>query len=226
MNQTNPSARGDQTREALLSAAIETFGRDGYHPASTRAIARAAGVNQALIGYHFGGKQGLYLAVFEHIAEQIAADALPAVRAVAQELDSIEAGMPATAGRALQSLEMVMLTIVGQLSRASASGWPRILVREQQDPTVAFDVLYDRFWQPLLAVLSRLVGLLLDIDPASRKARSRAMMIMGQVIFFLAARATTLRQMGWDSLGPEELEVVREQLLESLRAQFKVEALS
>ncbi|HET6470821.1 MAG TPA: TetR family transcriptional regulator, partial [Pseudomonadales bacterium] len=44
------STRGDQTREALIDAAIEIFGRDGFRAASTRSIADAAGVNQALIG--------------------------------------------------------------------------------------------------------------------------------------------------------------------------------
>ena len=54
--------RGDITREAFIQAAIEIFGRDGFHAASTRAIAERAGANQALIGYHFRGKLGLYKA--------------------------------------------------------------------------------------------------------------------------------------------------------------------
>ena len=65
--------RGDVTREALIKAAIEIFGRDGFHAASTRAIAERAGANQALIGYHFRGKLGLYHATFEYIIGKIAA---------------------------------------------------------------------------------------------------------------------------------------------------------
>lgn len=64
-------ARGDATREALISAAIAVFSRDGFHDASTRAIAEPAGVQHALIGYHFPGKEGLYLAAFEHIAQLV-----------------------------------------------------------------------------------------------------------------------------------------------------------
>lgn len=225
MNQTRSSNRGEQTREALLLAAIEVFGRDGFHAASTRAIAQAAGANQALIGYHFGGKEGLYLAAFESIVEQITANVLPAVHGAAEKLDALESGAPETAGRALQCLDIVMSTLVGQFTRSSASGWPRLVVREQQDPTAAFDLLYEGLYQPLLGVITRLVGVLLNVDPASEQARSRAMMILGQVFIFMLARATTMRQMQWSKLGPEEMEVVREQLLESLRAQFKMDVL-
>ena len=63
--------RGDLTRDALIQAAMAVFGRDGFHATTTRAIAEEAKVNQALIGYHYGGKEGLYLAMFEHIAGQL-----------------------------------------------------------------------------------------------------------------------------------------------------------
>src|SRR3546814_4367559 len=63
--------RGEETRQRLLDAAIDVFGRRGYEGASTRALAGAAGANLAAIPYHFGGKEGLYLAAATHIAEQI-----------------------------------------------------------------------------------------------------------------------------------------------------------
>ncbi|MFT7177522.1 MAG: AcrR family transcriptional regulator, partial [Halioglobus sp.] len=71
MELQTPTNRGEKTREALLTAAMDAFGRAGFDAASNRAIADSAGVNQALIGYHFGGKRGLYLAMFEHISEQM-----------------------------------------------------------------------------------------------------------------------------------------------------------
>ena len=47
------------------------FSRLGYEGASNRVLASTAGVNQALIAYHFGSKQGLYLAVFDEIARRV-----------------------------------------------------------------------------------------------------------------------------------------------------------
>ena len=57
--------RGDRTAQALLVAARNAFARVGYAAASVRDMARAAGVNPALVRYHFGSKEGLYRQVID-----------------------------------------------------------------------------------------------------------------------------------------------------------------
>jgi len=51
------------TREALLDAGMRRFASHGFAGTRTEAIARDAGVNKAMISYHFGGKDGLYRAI-------------------------------------------------------------------------------------------------------------------------------------------------------------------
>jgi len=53
----------ERSRHALLDAALEEFSRKGFAGARVRDIAERAGVNKDLIGYYFGGKDGLYAAV-------------------------------------------------------------------------------------------------------------------------------------------------------------------
>ena len=58
-----PSGRrpGDSgTRDAVLAAAKEAFGRQGYAATSLRAVARTAEVDPALITHYFGSKDGLF----------------------------------------------------------------------------------------------------------------------------------------------------------------------
>jgi AcrR family transcriptional regulator len=58
----HPDDRGkaaEHTRERILEAAVAEFGAKGYAGARTAGIAARAGVNQQLISYYFGGKQGL-----------------------------------------------------------------------------------------------------------------------------------------------------------------------
>jgi TetR/AcrR family transcriptional regulator len=68
------------TRRALLDAAADAFAKDGFEGARTRDISTRAGVNQALIRYHFGGKEGLYAAVILD-AVDTAREPLTALRA-------------------------------------------------------------------------------------------------------------------------------------------------
>jgi AcrR family transcriptional regulator len=59
------------TREKLMSAAERLFAERGVESVSIRDIAAAAGVNSALIAYHFGGKEELFVAVYKAIADPI-----------------------------------------------------------------------------------------------------------------------------------------------------------
>jgi TetR/AcrR family transcriptional regulator len=56
---------GERSRAALLDAALEEFAAKGFAGARVRDIAARAGVSKDLIAYHFGSKDGLYLAVQE-----------------------------------------------------------------------------------------------------------------------------------------------------------------
>lgn len=56
-----PRQDGVQAREAILDAAREQFAAQGFEGATMRAIARAAGVDPALVSYYFGSKSGLFV---------------------------------------------------------------------------------------------------------------------------------------------------------------------
>lgn len=49
-----------QTREAILAAARETFSARGYEATKLRDVAALAGVDVALVSYHFKSKDGLF----------------------------------------------------------------------------------------------------------------------------------------------------------------------
>ncbi len=59
--------RTAQTRDRLLKAAVEVFSSAGIAGATTREIARVAGVNEVTLFRHFQSKEQLLSAVAEHI---------------------------------------------------------------------------------------------------------------------------------------------------------------
>jgi len=57
----------EESRAAILKAAVGEFAREGVAGARTDAIARSAGVNKALLYYYFKDKEALYEAVLDEV---------------------------------------------------------------------------------------------------------------------------------------------------------------
>lgn len=55
----------DVTRERILQHASDQFGATGFERTTIRSVARAAGVDPALVMRHFGSKEGLFAAAIE-----------------------------------------------------------------------------------------------------------------------------------------------------------------
>ena len=62
--------RPEESRTAILQAAIREFAREGIAGARTDAIAKAAKVNKALLYYYFHDKDALYGAALDHVFEE------------------------------------------------------------------------------------------------------------------------------------------------------------
>ncbi len=58
--------------DSLLRSARKAFASNGYEATSVREIAKASGVDPALVAHHFGSKEALWIAVVEQIATEAA----------------------------------------------------------------------------------------------------------------------------------------------------------
>jgi AcrR family transcriptional regulator len=104
-------SRGQQTRERIVAATLEVIAREGWRGVTVRKIAAAAGVNAALINYHFGSKTSLMLTALESaLEEQVVTPMLDAFAAaepqhVLAELVRLTLGprVPADAHRVFES---------------------------------------------------------------------------------------------------------------------------
>jgi AcrR family transcriptional regulator len=171
--------------DKLLDVAIAQFGQFGLEGASTRAIARAAGTAMSSITYHYGGKEGLYLATADHIAAQMRERLHPIVAAAAAAGaiapdDAIEAIL-----RVLDAIAQIMLG-------PESEHWARFIVREQMQPTEAFERIYAGAMAPVMAGMARLIAAATgQTDPL--ETRLLALTMFGQALVFRAARATVMK---------------------------------
>ena len=69
--------RPEESRAAILKAAVAEFAELGIAGARTDAIARAAHVNKALLYYYFKDKDALYEAVLDHVFSGLRARVMP-----------------------------------------------------------------------------------------------------------------------------------------------------
>jgi AcrR family transcriptional regulator len=86
-----PGDTSQQTREALLHAALETFAEVGYDRASTRAILARSGLAAPALYYHFRNKVGLYEAVARQVNDVVVARLREAAASGATLGDSLRA---------------------------------------------------------------------------------------------------------------------------------------
>ncbi len=73
---------GEARRRQIVQAAVELFSRKGFRGTTTREIAEAAGISEAMIFKHFATKQELYSAIIEAKSEteELLASAAKAAR--------------------------------------------------------------------------------------------------------------------------------------------------
>jgi AcrR family transcriptional regulator len=70
MTKKDSRTAGEKTRDRITEAALTTLKKEGFAGATSRAIAREGGFNQALIFYHFGSLDGLLLAALDQTSEE------------------------------------------------------------------------------------------------------------------------------------------------------------
>nr|WP_281432229.1 CerR family C-terminal domain-containing protein [Desulfatitalea alkaliphila] len=196
-----------------MEAGLAVFGRYGFEPSTTRAIARRAGVNMAAIPYYYDGKEGLYLAVVAHVAQRIEermADTLAAVGALAAEGRPSGEAAPALLERLLGDLIDFMVGSSGAVRFA------RILLREQLHPSSAYETIFNRIMAPLIDAIARLLAVATGTTDM-RRLRIRALSMIGQVMAFRVARESMVRMLDMAGYSADETEEIRRVVLEQTR---------
>lgn len=218
LNHRKGGDAGDNAKQALIQAGIEIFGQSGFDAASTRAIAERAGVNQAMISYYFGGKEGLYVDVMQFIGTTMASRLGPVVGDVEQARRlMVDSAAPARDGY-LELLGKITDRLVMIMASDETAAWARLIMREQQDPSPAFEAIYDGFMRLLLDLLAQLFAAARGGKQPTKQDHLRVVTIIGQALVFRVSNAAALRTMGWKRIGERELGEVQRMIRENVRA--------
>jgi len=202
----------EQTRAALVHAALKLFGRQGFDGTSTREIAAEAKANIGSIAYHFGGKEGLRAAAADHIVETMQALAGQALGSAAAAASSDRAAAQA---QLFTALDRFVAFVVAQ---PQAGEIVQFVLRELSHPTAALDRIYSGVFEPthrrFCLIWEQATGEAAD----SERTKLTVFTLIGQVIYFRIGREAVMRRMGWRGIGDTEAAKVTAVVADNLAA--------
>ena len=176
------------TRRALKEAATALFARRGFAGATADRIARKAGVNKAMINYHFGGKRGLYTAILR--------ESFSALLGRLRSITAVEAPPP----EQLRNFIAMFAETVGQ-----TPDLPAMLLREMLSGGEHRDL--DR---EVFEFIPHLLGMVRGVVEAGRRDGTfrevdpllTHLGLMGSLVFFFATEEFRGRALGEMKLAP------------------------
>lgn len=198
--------RGEDTRARILESALAMFAEQGYEGASTRELARRAGVNLPAIQYYFGSKEGLYHAVIDDIAAGMEAKIAP----VTAEIECALASTSVCREEVLSLLLRMLEAFVGLVTDRSAPDWEGralFFARAEIEPAAALDPLHERVTRRIVEPCAALVGRLIGQPADAEETLLRTVALIGQVIVFCNRKAQ--RVFGWDQADPRRVAAIQ-----------------
>src|ERR671911_2118031 len=181
------------TEKRLLEAAGEIFAEYGYRAATVRQICEKAGANIAAVNYHFGDKEGLYMAVLRSVPDAYA-EKFPADR-----------GLPPGA-TARQRLAAYIESLLNRVFDEGRPGWhTKIMAREMIEPTRALDTLVADVAVPVHRELAAIVRELLGSKATDNAVRLCTLSILSQCVYYHHARSVLSRLYPEQEYGSQEI---------------------
>lgn len=191
-----------ETRDRLLKVGTRLFAESGFKGTSVRELCAQADANVAAVGYHFGGKEGLYRAIFQDTLDEDESRFQSAMDNIDVVIDQAKNDR-----RQLSyALELYIKSFFARFPLDEHKRWFSVLVlRELSFPNQGFDLIYERRAKRSQQVLIRLVAEANGIDASSELARLQAHALNGTIMGVIISRNILLRSMQWENFTQEKL---------------------
>jgi len=201
------------TRESLIKTGLMLFGNAGFDATSTRQIAQAAGTNISAISYHFGGKEGLRTACAEYVSDLV-------MTTVISNLPPVKELSAADASAVLENILSGLTNLL--LLEPQAKDLTQFMLREVTQSTELLDVIYPKFFEPAHKSICELWAQATGQDADSSEVILTLFSVVGQVVYFRIGQEIVRRRMGWENIGPNEVQAIQTIIRTNLHATLDV----
>ncbi|MFT5897318.1 MAG: AcrR family transcriptional regulator [bacterium] len=215
------------TRQNLLKCATHLFASGGFDAISNRHIANEADVNQALIGYHFRNKRGLYNAVIEQMVDDLSVQMEPVRKRLHNNFAELVENSQSLSdlqrrSGCIENISTLLCAQVRLLMKQELEDYAKLIMREQLEPSSGFTILWEGYLEKQLKLLTQLVALCNNNKKPVNDDRLQALTLMSQAIIFRVARATVSMQMNWsESLNEGNISTVERHIRNNVKCILK-----
>ena len=187
----------------LLQAAVRCFAEKGLDAVGIRELAQAAGVNSAAVSYHFGGKEGLYLAAVQAVMACGPAESVQTLPALppAETQDARAAAVQGLKAHVKAFLDEIM-----ECGSTEFGEWGQLLLaREMQQPHAAIEPFMREQMAPYVEHMGACLRILrpeLDHEAIMRAGIG----IHGQCLIYATHRGIVRMLLDFDPAAPGALQ--------------------
>jgi TetR/AcrR family transcriptional regulator len=198
--------RPEESRQAILKAALAEFSSQGIAGARTDAIAESAGVNKALLYYYFEDKEGLYRACMEYVFSGLMERVRPVLAAPGNSLEKL-VRYAVTHFDYIAESPSYSRIVQGELMRAGVGKSPHMQYLGEK--------YFKKFMESLMTVLTDGIrrGEIRSVD-----APNTIVSIMGLTVFYFVSTPVARAIGRHDPFSPESLRARRLALVDHVTA--------
>lgn len=204
------SGRKPETVRRICNAAELAFAEQGLAGARTDEIARAAGVNKALLYYYFHSKDELYAAVLEgmFLKQRAAIESARTAASLSQPSSSRKTSSP--------HQQELRGYVNGAIDFVVANPhFPRLIQREMMNRSAQVRHLMRRFWLPSYKRLENAIRHGIRSGEFRRVDAEHAVFsIIAITVFYFAAAPMLKDLLGRDTLNPRAVAARRKAILD------------
>lgn len=172
------------TRDKIIDAAGEVFGRCGYKAATVREICKKADVNVAAVNYYFQGKEGLY--------REVTRDMIAKTFERYPVMVETDAGKPPDQ-RLLIFIRAVLFRLLAPDGLSGYPGKGQLVARELADPSPILDGIIEDYIRPTAGTLGAIVLELLGPAATEKSVMKCQVSVIGQCFHYALARPILTR---------------------------------
>ena len=196
-------ANVDETRKAIMFAALEEFALRSVDGARTREIAKKANVNHAAINYHFGSKEEMYRRIIEESVAHFEEAYAPLISEVGEFLKTDGKN----SAHAISLIKKILIFHHSFFYLPDFSKFFLLFKREELFPSLGFETIFKKTCKPFYENFLKLVEVASKFKYSKKQSSMIVIALMNLNGGLTASRVPFLKMNKQDAITQKDIDI-------------------